>query len=104
MATRVVNGVVFTGGWLTLLAVALVFGVVNAVIRPIAKIVTFPLIILTLGLFLLVINGLMLELTSAVSRWLDLGFHVRSFGAAFWGALVVTLVNAVGRLAMRRRR
>jgi putative membrane protein len=101
VATQLVPGVVFTGDWLTLLAVALVFGVVNAVVRPVTKLVTFPFIILTLGLFLLVINGLMLMLTSAVSGWLGLGFDVRGFGAAFWGALVVSLVNAVVWLIAR---
>ena len=95
VATQLVPGVVFDGDWLTLLAVALVFGVVNAVVRPATKLVTFPFIILTLGLFLLVINGLMLMLTSFLSDRLGLGFDVRGFGAAFWGALVVSLVNAV---------
>lgn len=101
VATQLVSGVVFNGDWLTLLAVALVFGVVNAVVRPVTKLVTFPFIILTLGLFLLVINGLMLMLTSAVSGWLGLGFDVRGFGAAFWGALVVSLVNWVVWLIAR---
>jgi putative membrane protein len=95
VATQLVPGVVFDGDWLTLLAVALVFGVVNAVVRPVTKLVTFPFIILTLGLFLFVINGLMLMLTSFLSDKLGLGFDVRGFGAAFWGALVVSLVNAV---------
>ena len=95
IATLIVDGVHFEGDWLTLFLVALIFGVVNAVIKPITKFVTFPLIILTFGLFLLVINGLMLVLTSRVSGWFDLGFTVRSFAAAFWGALVVSVVNAV---------
>jgi putative membrane protein len=103
VATQLVPGVVFTGGGLTLLAVALVFGVVNAIVRPVTKLVTFPLIILTFGLFLFVINGLMLMLTSAVSGWFDLGFHVRGFGAAFLGALVVSFVNAVVWLMARDR-
>ena len=68
VATQVVSGVAFTGDWLTLLGVALVFSVVNAVVKPVTKFVTFPIIVLTLGLFLLVINGLMLEFTSTVSR------------------------------------
>jgi putative membrane protein len=96
VATVIVDGVTFEGDWLTLFGVALVFGIINAVIKPVTKFVTFPLIILTFGLFLLVINGLMLVLTSRISAWFDLGFHVRSFGAAFWGALVVSIVNAIG--------
>ena len=95
VATRVVPGVSFTGGWLTMLGVALVFGVVNAFIRPFAKLITFPVVILTLGFFLLVINAFMLWLTGALSDALDLGFHVRGFGAAFLGGLVVSIVSAL---------
>src|SRR5712692_985927 len=104
VATRFVPGVTFVGGWLPLLGVALVFGVVNAFIRPIAKILTFPLIILTLGIFSFVVNGLMLWLTSALSGALDLGFHVRGFRAAFLGALVVSLVSTLlSKLITERR-
>ena len=69
------------------------FGVVNAFVRPIAWVLIFPLILVTLGLFLLVINGLMLWLTSRVSAALGLGFHVSGFWAAFWGAAVVSIVG-----------
>jgi putative membrane protein len=93
VATRIVPGVSYTGGWMTLLGVALVFGVVNAFVRPVARILTLPIVILTLGLFLLVINGFMLWLTSALSDALDLGFHVQGFVAAFLGALVVSIVS-----------
>ena len=95
VATRIVPGVTFTGGWLPFLGVALIFGVVNAFIRPVAKVLTFPLIILTLGIFALVVNGLMLWLTSALSGVLVLGFHVRGFWAAFFGALVVSIVSTL---------
>ena len=95
VATRVVPGVTFAGGWLPLLAVAVVFGVVNAFIRPVAKILTFPLIIVTLGIFALVVNGLMLWLTSSLSEALGLGFHVGGFWAAFWGAVVVSLISTI---------
>ena len=93
VATRLVDGVRFEGDWLTLVGVALVFGVVNAIVKPVTKFFTFPLIILSFGLFLLVINGLMLVLTSRVSGWFDLGFTVSGFRAAFLGALVISLVN-----------
>jgi putative membrane protein len=95
VATQVVSGVSFSGGVVPMLGVALVFGVVNALIGPVAKILTFPLIILTLGIFALVINGLMLWLTSSLSSALGLGFHVSGFWAAFWGALVVSLVSTI---------
>ena len=95
VATRIVPGVTYTGGWMPILGVALVFGVVNAFIRPVATILTFPIVILTLGLFLLIINGFMLWLTSALSDALGLGFHVQGFRAAFLGALVVTIVSGM---------
>ena len=95
VATQIVRGVTFSGGPGPLLGVALVFGVVNALIGPVAKILTFPLILLTLGIFALVINGLMLWLTSSLSSALGLGFHVSGFWAAFWGALVVSLVSTI---------
>lgn len=95
VATRIVPGVTYAGGWLPFLGVALLFGVVNAYIRPVMKVLTFPVIFLTLGLFALVINGLMLWLTSALSAALALGFHVRGFWAAFWGALVVSIVSTL---------
>jgi len=95
VAARLVPGVSFTGGWLPFLGVALVFGVLNAFIRPLTRLLTCPLILLTLGLFSFVVNGLMLWLTSALSGALDLGFHVTGFWAAFLGALVVSLVSTV---------
>ena len=103
VATQVVSGVTFDGGPLPMLGVALVFGVVNALLRPVAKILTFPIIIVTLGIFALVINGLMLWLTSSLSSALGLGFHVSGFWAAFWGAIVVSLVSLVLSMLIRDR-
>ena len=102
VATAIVPGVTSSGGPLPLLGVALVFGVINATLRPLAKILTFPLIILTLGIFALVINGLMLWLTSSLSSALGFGFHVSGFWAAFWGALVVSLVGTLLSLLIRK--
>ena len=103
-ATKLVPGVTYAGDVLPFLGVALVFGVVNATLRPVLKILTFPIIILTLGIFALVINGLMLMLTSGLSSALGLGFHVRGFWAAFWGALVVSLVSTMLSLFFRDAR
>ena len=103
VATRLVPGVSYSGGWGPFFGVALVFGVINAVLRPIAKILTFPLILVTLGLFALVVNGLMLWLTSSLSASLGLGFHVSGFWAAFFGALVVSIVSALLSLSIRSR-
>ena len=95
VATRLVPGVTYSGALIPFLGVALVFGIVNAFIRPLAKLVALPIIILTLGLFALIVNGLMLWLTSSLSEALGLGFHVSGFWAAFWGALVVSLVSTI---------
>ena len=104
VATRIVPGVTYAGGWLPFLGVALLFGVVNTFIRPVAKVLTFPIVLVTLGLFLLVINGFMLWLTSALSDALDLGFHVGGFWPAFWGAFVVTIVSGLLSLMVRTDR
>jgi putative membrane protein len=103
VATQFVTGVTYRGAPLPFIGVALVFGLVNAVIRPILKIFTFPLFILTLGLFSLVLNGLMLWLTSSLSSALGLGFHVSGFWPAFLGALVVSLVSTLLGLLVRDR-
>ena len=95
VATRLVPGVSYSGGWLSFLAVSVVFGVVNAFIRPVAKFLTFPLIIVTLGIFALVVNGLMLWLTSWLSTGLGFQFHVEGCLAAILGALVVSVVSAL---------
>jgi len=92
-ATRLVPGISFDGDWRLLLAVALVFGVLNVALRPILILLTLPLFIVTLGLFTFVLNAVMLWLTGRVSDALRLGFHVDGFGAAFFGALVVTIVS-----------
>lgn len=95
IATRTVSGLSFDGPAYMLVAVALVFGVVNAIVRPILKIFTFPILILTLGLFIFVINALMLWLTGRLSEEFGLGFHVAGFRAAFLGALVVSVVSFI---------
>lgn len=93
VATRVVTGISYTGEWPLLLVVALVFGVLNMVVRPILILFSLPFVIVTLGLFLLVLNAALLLLTSAVSGALGLGFQVEGFRAAFLGGLVVSIVS-----------
>jgi putative membrane protein len=77
----------------TLVVVALIFGVVNAVLKPIVKTIGCLFYVLTLGLLALVVNGLLLWLTSAVAGGLDLPFHIDGFFPAFWGALIVSVVG-----------
>jgi putative membrane protein len=93
VAIALVPGVDYQGPWIYLLLVALVFGVLNAFLRPLLKLLACPLMILTLGLFTLVINALVFWLTSALSKSLGLGFHVDGFWSAFLGALVVSVVS-----------
>lgn len=92
-AVQLVPGLHFTDGPLQLLAVALVFGVVNAILRPIVTVLSCPLVLLTLGLFTLVINALMLLFTARLAGAFHLGFRVDGFGPAFWGGLVVGMVS-----------
>jgi putative membrane protein len=101
VATQLVPGVSFDGGALPFFGVALVFGVVNATLRPLLKILTFPLIIVTLGIFALVVNGLMLWLTSSLSASLGLGLHVSGFWPAFWGSIVVSVTSLLLSLLIR---
>lgn len=105
VAATFVNGISYDRSSLVgLLLVALVFGVLNALIRPILALVTCPLQILTLGLFTLVLNAIMLLLTSAVAGALGLAFHVDGFIAAFVGAIVVSIVSIVLSLVIREPR
>lgn len=99
VAAWAVPGITFGSGTAgavirTVLVVALVFGLVNALVRPLAKVLSLPFIILTLGLFVLVVNALMLQLTSWLADRFDLAFHVEHF---FWdavlGALIITVVS-----------
>ncbi len=95
VAVKLVPGITYSGGWLPFLGVALVFGLVNAFIRPVVKLLTLPILFLTLGLFALVINGLMLWLTSSFATALGLQFHVSGCWTAILGALVVSIVSAL---------
>lgn len=78
---------------LTLIAVAAIFGLVNSIVKPLFKLVTAPLLVITLGLFLLVINAVLLMLVSWLAGLLGLAWHVDSWGSAFLGALIVSVVS-----------
>ena len=92
-STRLVSGITFHGGWLGLAGVALVFGVLNSVVRPVLGFLTFPLLIITLGLFTFVLNAVMLLLTSWLAGQVGLGFHVDGFWTAVIGGLVVMVAT-----------
>lgn len=92
-AVRLVPGISYEGGWQTLAGMALIFGLVNAFVRPILTLLSCPLIVLTMGLFILVINGAMLLLATKLASLFGVSFYVQGFGSAFWGALVVSVVS-----------
>ena len=80
----------------TVFLVALIFGIINAFVKPIATFLSVPFIILTLGLFFFILNALMLQLTSWVAEQFDLAFHVNEFfWDAIWGALIITFVSMI---------
>lgn len=95
VAVLIVPGITYTGGAIGLVVVALVFGFVNAIVRPILKVLTCPLVILTLGLFVFILNALMLWLTSELSLALGIGFDVDGFWAALIGAIIVGVVSTL---------
>ncbi|MFI7443511.1 phage holin family protein [Nonomuraea indica] len=100
VAVQILDGIEVTAPansatyWGTLLVVALIFGLINAIVKPIVKTLGCAIIVLTLGLFLLVINAGMLLLTSWIAGQLDIPFHVDDFyPAAFWGAIIISVVS-----------
>ncbi|HEX6386351.1 MAG TPA: phage holin family protein [Anaerolineae bacterium] len=102
VAVELVPGLQFEGDWVSLLIIAFIFGLVNALVRPIIILLTCPLIVLSLGLFVLVINTLMLALTVWLSREvLDLGLTSTGFWATFLGALIISIVSGVINLLIK---
>jgi putative membrane protein len=98
VATALVSGIELTAASvtskvLTLIAVALIFGVINAILKPIVKIIGCAFYILTLGLIALVVNALLLWLTSWLAGKLNLPWHITGFWPAFWGAIIVSVVG-----------
>ena len=100
-ATLILPGLTIVGGdsnWETLgiiLLIALVFGLVNAIVKPIVAILSIPLYILTLGLFTIVVNALMLMLTAWITEATDWGLRIDNFGVACWGAIIISIVSLV---------
>jgi putative membrane protein len=95
LATTVVPGISFTGNWVTLLVAGLLFGLFNLIVRPIAFLLSLPLLILSLGLFYFILNGLLLWGASQLIP----GYHVSGLWAGILGSFVITIVNwAVGAL------
>jgi putative membrane protein len=96
-AAWLVPGIVVEGsGWTVYAVMAVILALINAIVRPVLKLLTCPLIILTLGIFVLVINGFTLWLSSQIAQsWFGVGYSVDGFGAAFLGGLIVSVVSVI---------
>ena len=107
-ASNLIDGIRFAGNGqvdiIGLLAVALIFGVVNAVIKPVIKLATCPVYVVTLGLFTFVVNALMLLLTGWLAGLFNVGFRVEGFGPAFRGAVVISIVSFLLSLFISAKR
>lgn len=109
LAALLFDGITVTGDsktqeFLTLLAVGAIFGVITSIVRPFVRLISLPLIVLTLGLMLLVINAFMLLLTSWIADGIDLGFHVDGFWTALWGSIVISIALMVLEAVFPARR
>lgn len=100
VAARLVPGIDYRGGWLGLAALALIFGLVNATLGTVLKLLSCPLIVLTLGLFTLAINAALLMLSAGVGNMLGIAFEVEGCMAALLGAVVIALVSVVANLLL----
>lgn len=96
VAAWMVPGIRVSGtAWVAYAVMAIILGLVNALVRPVLKLLTCPLILLTLGLFVLVINGFVLWLSAWIANQFGIGFYVEGFWPAFWGALIVSIVTTI---------
>lgn len=100
-AVWIVPGIEYLGDWTGIIWLALIIGLLNALVRPLLKFLTCPLIILTLGLFTLVINTIMLLLTRTIGQSLGIGLMVDGFWAALLGSLVMSIVSIVMSIIFR---
>lgn len=100
-AIELVPGIHHDGTATSLLLIALIFGLVNALVRPLIVLLTCPLIVVTMGLFILIVNTIMLALTEWLSGIFDLGLTIDGFWPTFLGALVISVVSAVINLLVK---
>jgi len=101
VAVLIVPGLTLESHWLSVVWLALIFGFVNALLRPILKFLTCPLIMLTLGLFSLLINAFLFWLTAQVGQFFGISLTVEGFWPAFWGAVIVSVVSVVLSLVFK---
>ena len=102
-AAKIVPGIrVESDGWVVYAVMALILSLINTFLRPFLKLLSCPMILLTLGIFLMVINGLTFWLASNIaSNWLHVGFFVDGFWPAFWGALIVSVISIIFNLILK---
>jgi putative membrane protein len=102
-AAWLVPGIIVEGDeWTVYAVMAVILALINAIVRPVLKLLTCPLIILTLGVFVLVINGFTLWLASRIAQsWFGVGYTVEGFGAAFLGGLIVSIVSVIMSALLR---
>ncbi len=93
IAVKLIDGITFTGEWWKMIIIALIFGLINSLIKPIITFFSIPFIILTLGLFIVVVNALMLLLTAKLSDTFNLGLQIDGFFPALLGAIIVSVVS-----------
>ena len=101
LAVYFVPGVNLQGAWVNIIWLALIFGLINAFLRPLLKLLTCPLIVLTLGLFTLLINTFLFWLTGEIGQAFGIGFTISGFWPAFLGGLVVTVVSVAMSLILK---
>ena len=101
LAVYLIPGVSLQGGWTSIIWLALIFGLINAFLRPLLKLLTCPFIVLTLGLFTLLINTFLFWLTGQVGQVFGVGLTIDGFWPAFLGGLVVTVVSVILSLILK---
>lgn len=100
-AVWIVPGIEYLGDWTGILWLALIIGLLNALVRPLLKFLTCPLIILTLGFFTIIINTIMLLLTRTIGQSLGIGLSVDGFWSALLGSLVMSIVSIIMSVIFR---
>lgn len=104
IAIALLPGLQFGGGTLNFIILALIFGLVNAVLKPLLTALSCPFVLMTLGFFLLVLNALLLMLTAALGRTLGIPFTVDNFGTAFIGGILISILSFIGTFVFPEQR
>ncbi|MCX8030404.1 MAG: phage holin family protein [Thermodesulfovibrionales bacterium] len=95
IAIKLIDGINFTGEWWKLIIIGIIFGLVNTLVKPIITFFSLPLIILSFGLFLIVINAFMLIVTAKLSDPFSLGLQIDGFFPALWGSILISLITLI---------